>query len=93
MYCITVDSLVSDHPWCTTLGRLREVVVYGKNQDNKSILPRRAPLELNRHECPSRRDVGFTESKSTALKKGRYHAQMSRLPRSLSNRELTVVTL
>ena len=35
--------------------------------------------EDNDDECPSKRDVGFTESKSTALKKGKDHDQMPRL--------------
>ena len=30
-----VNSLVSDHPWCRQSGRLREVVAYGKDQQNK----------------------------------------------------------
>ena len=47
--------------------------------------------EDNDDECPSKRDVGFTESKRTALKKGKDHDQMPGLPRSLSYRELTVV--
>ena len=52
---------------------------YDGDDDDHATDDEEEEEEDNDDECPSKRDVGFTESKSTALKKGKDHDQMPRL--------------